>query len=117
MLEFDGYCVLCNWAVNLVLQIDKAQKIKVKVLTEDPNVKNDTLYFWREGRRLEESEAVFAIINVIGGWPLLLNFFKIFPKKFNDYIYKWVSRNRYSLFGKNDFCRIPTEKDKSRFIT
>lgn len=117
VLEFDGYCALCNLAVNVVLKFDKTQKIKVRVLSEDPNFKNDTLYFWNNGIRLEKSDAVFAIIEQLKGGFLLFRFFKILPKRANDAIYGWISRNRYSIFGKRSSCRIPTEKDKNRFIS
>ena len=114
-LEFDGYCVLCNRAVDLLFRLDRKQKIKVKVL--EPTSENSTLILHKKGKVFKRSKAVFEILKEIGGiWKVFL-IFSIFPQNWTDGLYNLIARNRYLIWGKRMTCRMPNEKDKNRFIT
>ena len=50
-----------------------------------------------------------------GGWTILYGLIFL-PKLFRDFVYKWISRNRYKWFGKSDVCMMPDASIKALFI-
>jgi predicted DCC family thiol-disulfide oxidoreductase YuxK len=48
-------------------------------------------------------------------WNMIYAFIFI-PKGIRDSLYSWFARNRYKWFGKNDYCMIPSEKIRGRFL-
>lgn len=63
-----------------------------------------------------ESTAALLILKKLGrGWRLMYIFI-ILPKFLRDAVYRFVARNRYKWFGKKEYCMVPTEELKSKFI-
>jgi len=127
VLLFDGVCNLCNTAVNIVIDMDKKQKIKLASLQSDfgkkvlrnfglSETEFDSLVFLQEGKMYKKSTAAFKVLQITGGFWSFLLIFKILPKGLNDIFYDFIARNRYTFFGKKDACRMPTPELKSRFI-
>lgn len=119
---FDGYCNLCNGAVNFLLKEDLSKKIKFAALSGKTAQKllstndNSTIIFLVNGVELKKSAAVFALIDYLGSKWKLLKLLKVFPKDLLDNIYDVISRNRYKWFGQKDYCRMPTAIEKERFL-
>lgn len=119
---FDGYCNLCNGAVNFILKEDLSRKIKFAPLSGVSAQKllnqndNSTIIFLVNGTELKKSAAVFELIDYLNPKWKILKIFKILPKDILDSIYELISRNRYKWFGQKDYCRVPTAIEKERFL-
>lgn len=119
---FDGYCNLCNGAVNFILKEDLSKKIKFAALsgttaqtllsTND----NSTIIFLVNGVELKRSAAVFALLDYLSPKWKFLKILKAFPNDILDNIYDVISKNRYKWFGQKDYCRMPTALEKKRFL-
>jgi predicted DCC family thiol-disulfide oxidoreductase YuxK len=127
IIFFDGVCNLCNFWVKYVFRNDPdgvfyfsslQSEFASNFLTQN-NINSDfeTIIFFTEGRFLKESDAVVSILFKIGGFNRLLSrIIKPLPIKFRDGLYKFVSRNRYRIFGKKEYCVIPDQNVKKRFL-
>ena len=63
-----------------------------------------------------ESDAALEICrHLSSGWKLLA-ILKGIPSFIRDPLYRFVARNRYRWFGKQDSCMLPTEEMKKRFL-
>ena len=122
---FDGVCSLCNNGVDFLLKIDKREKLMFsplqgeeacKCLTEKQRIDLDSFVFYSKGRVFVKSKAIIEVFRVIGGiWSIFI-FFKVMPVFFSDYVYTAVAKSRYGMFGKRDVCRMPSEKERYRFL-
>ena len=63
-----------------------------------------------------KSAAVLQIFRLLGGkWKSLL-VMQILPGSLLDFMYDWIAKNRYSWFGKQDRCMVPSPEIEDRFI-
>ena len=62
------------------------------------------------------SAAVFKIISLLGFPYKLLLIGLAIPKFFRDWIYKWIARNRYKIWGKYGSCPLPIEHQRKLFL-
>jgi len=130
VIFFDGYCVLCNSSVNFLISRDKRDNFRfaalqsdkaVKILSEfdiDPNIlaNPDTVIYLRNGDLKFKSDAAIHIISDLGRGFSLFKALIFLPKTLRDSVYNLVASKRYSLFGKNESCRIPKWEEKHKFI-
>lgn len=120
---FDGVCGLCNKFVDFVICHDKNEQIffaplqgklaqtQIKNLTVDV----DYVILYSNGNLYQKSTAAIRILSLMGGiWKCCI-LFLIIPPFIRNYIYDWVAKNRYKWFGKNEFCRIPSQEELTRF--
>ena len=42
--------------------------------------------------------------------------FLVVPQFLRDAVYRFIARNRYRWFGKEETCRVPTPELKARFL-
>jgi predicted DCC family thiol-disulfide oxidoreductase YuxK len=49
-------------------------------------------------------------------WRFSGKLLDLLPKKFRDWRYALVARNRYRFFGKHQTCPLPNEKDRHKFL-
>jgi predicted DCC family thiol-disulfide oxidoreductase YuxK len=126
VILFDGVCNLCNWWVNFVIDRDPTATFRFAHLQSSmaQDLKKsgklpgdiDSIILLDRGDVFQKSEAIFKIAKKLnGGWPAV-RFLKIFPLFFRDWVYDQVARNRYSLFGRTDQCRLPGKDLQSRFL-
>jgi predicted DCC family thiol-disulfide oxidoreductase YuxK len=127
IILFDGVCNFCNRTVNIILKHDQDahfqfapsqstaginllqqfkldQKAGASVILID----NDKVY--------TKTDAVIQIATHLKGWPRLFSFIKFIPRPIRDFAYDLVAKNRYTLFGKMETCRIPEESIRHRFL-
>lgn len=124
---FDGVCNLCSSSVQFIIKRDLKARFRFaslqsptgQQLLEKFQLPTDALYsiiLVQRNSFLERSDAALEIARQLTGlWPLFY-VFKIVPRFLRDPIYNWISRNRYSWFGKKDACWLPTPELKGRFI-
>ena len=125
VIFFDGYCGLCNGFIDFMMKIDKRGIFQFCALQSDfakstlkPEDVIDlkSLVVLLDGKTYRKSKGVLLAVSQLGGpWKLLL-ILGLFPTAFSDWIYDLVAKNRYTLFGKRDTCRLPTPEEKMRFI-
>lgn len=127
IILFDGVCNLCSSSVQFIINRDTRNRYRFASLQSDIGKKllnkfalpEDALYsiiLVRGDSFLERSDAALEIArNLSGAWPLFY-IFKIVPKFLRDPVYNWISRNRYTWFGKKDACWLPTPELSKRFV-
>lgn len=123
---FDSVCVLCNGAISTTLKYEKAPTIdfvsihsadgraiaqQYGIDPDDP----DTFLFLDHGRSFAQSDGVIALSKHMKAPFSWIRFGVIIPKAMRDWLYRFVARRRYRLFGKLDTCRVPSDAERARF--
>lgn len=127
VILFDGVCNLCNRSVQFVIKHDTRNVFRFAAL-QSPygrahlpkfNIHPDsleTIVLIAGNRCYQRSEAVLQVAKFLGGWWTMLYAFKIIPAFIRDWGYRVVANNRYTWFGRQDQCMIPTPELKIRFL-
>ena len=133
ILFYDGVCGLCNTLVQFLLKHDKRRQLRFASLQSDFAEKVlrrhgfdpkdlDTLhvvenYEQPDERMLQRSDAVLRAARELGGhWSVLAAVAKIVPRPLRDIAYRFVTQNRYRIFGKYETCMLPDPDQRSRFL-
>jgi predicted DCC family thiol-disulfide oxidoreductase YuxK len=127
IILFDGVCNLCNSSVQFIIRHDPKSTFRFAALQSDTGKKYmnefgiapdmlSSVILIGDGKAYQKSRAALEIArNLSGGWPAFYVFMAV-PSFLRDWVYDYVSRNRYRMFGKREECMIPTPDLKSRFI-
>ena len=127
IIVFDGVCNFCNAFVNFVLDRDPQGLFKFGTLQSPPaqevlrqfHLSTDdyeTFLFIEEGKLFTKSTAAIKILRHLGMPWSLFGLFLIIPRQIRDPFYDFIARHRYQWMGKSNSCRVPTEKDRKRFV-
>ncbi len=128
LILFDGYCILCNGAVDFVIKHDPNRQFKFASLQSeagkkalpqhlDPNKIPDSIVLVSNDRAYFRSTAVLKVAGGLSGlWPIFYMLL-IVPVFLRDWVYNIVARYRYNWFGKRDSCRLPTAEIADRFLS
>jgi predicted DCC family thiol-disulfide oxidoreductase YuxK len=96
------------------LQSDSGQALLRKF-----NLPADQLYsvmLITHNQAYDRSRAALEIARRLSGlWPLMYTFI-IVPPFIRNFIYDWISKNRYRWFGVRQECMMPTPEMKARFL-
>ncbi len=124
---FDGVCNLCNGFVQFIIKRDKQATFRFaslqshfgqQVLQQNDLSTGDfdSFILLQNGKVYTKSTGALRVIKQLDGlWPVLYVFMLV-PPFIRNGIYRWVARNRYKWFGKQESCWLPTPTLKSRFI-
>jgi predicted DCC family thiol-disulfide oxidoreductase YuxK len=128
IILFDGVCNLCHGLVQFIIRRDPAGYFRFASLQSEvgkrlipdginPDPDNpDSVVLIENGRVFTHSAAVLRIMRRLAGpWPLL-SAGLVLPRFLRDAAYRFVARNRYRWFGKQDECWLPTPELKARFV-
>lgn len=115
LIQFDGMCILCSRTVRIILKADRHRKFIFQTISGE-NQHPETVVVWHKNIRYQYFDAVLKVCRELGGIYRLAEIFRILPKKWRKKIYLWVARNRFKWFGRRQFCYIPTEEERNRFI-
>jgi len=126
IIFYDGICNLCDGFVNFVIRKDPDCKIKFCALQDSRAVlmkeelkldeSMDTVIGLHHGKVYTHSDVLFLVAKELGGfWNILLPL-QFLPRGFRNFIYRWVARNRYRWFGKQESCILPTSDIEGRFL-
>lgn len=124
---FDGVCNLCNATVQLLIGLDKHNRLKFTSLQSDFGQKIlkktdldpidlSTFIYLKDGKVFSRSDAAIQVFSDLGSWWKPVKLFLIFPGFLRNGVYDFISRNRYKWFGKREKCMIPTSELKDKFI-
>jgi len=127
VILFDGMCSFCDHSVQFIMKRDPDQFFSFAALQSDVGKalmenydhpgKTDSLVFIDEnGVCYRKSSAALHVAKHLRGMWKLTFIFIIVPKRIRDYMYDQFSKRRYKWFGKKESCKMPTPKEKSRFL-
>ncbi|WP_415249072.1 thiol-disulfide oxidoreductase DCC family protein [Sulfurimonas sp.] len=111
MVLFDGYCHLCNTTENFIIKHDinnlytliSLQSEEGQLYLEKyslPLDDFDTVILIENNKVYTASTAALMILKNLSGGVKYLYWFIVIPQVIRDFIYKLISKNRYTLFGK-----------------
>jgi predicted DCC family thiol-disulfide oxidoreductase YuxK len=140
IILYDGVCGLCNRFVQFVLRHDRKDRFRFAALQSNfartilerhslnPEAL-DTVYLVLDygqstedcgqssERLLSRNEAASAVLKELGGvWRLWAKVLDFLPKRFRDWRYGLVARNRYRFFGKYEICPLPDPRNRHKFL-
>ena len=126
IILFDGFCNLCNGAVQFILKNDHKRIFKFASLQsafgqnflkqhQIPTESFNTLILIENDQVFTKSKAVFKIAKQLPKYKWL-SLFSFLPSFITDFFYNLVSRNRFTIFGKRESCWLPTPELKDRFL-
>ena len=124
IIAFDGVCNLCNGFIQWLIKRDNKKQFRYttlqsnvgEILIENIDVDGDSVILVHKEKIYVLSDVGLKCMQILGGgWTVLYGLI-IFPKSFRDFVYKWISKNRYKWFGKSDVCMVPDASIKSLFI-
>jgi predicted DCC family thiol-disulfide oxidoreductase YuxK len=128
IILFDGVCNLCNSSVIFILKQERKPIFRFASLQSEAG---QELLKWC-GLPTDYAQAILLVDNgniffgsaaalKIGQalklpWSLLSYLGFVVPKSIRDWAYSQIAKHRYQWFGKREFCMIPTEHLKARFL-
>ena len=119
VIYYDGICILCSNATNILIKMDKKNILFFSPLQsnyasntiENKYVeKMDTIIVKRNNEFYTKSLAAFVVLEELKN-PLRY-FFYFIPRFLADIIYDFVAKRRYSWFGKKEECIFPNNNPK-----
>lgn len=129
---YDGVCGLCNRAVQFLLKRDRRDRLQFASLQSDlaARVLNrhgmdhkslDTVYavlnFGEPNERLlAKGDAFLFFADLIGGIWSVAKVGKIIPRPARNWLYDFVARHRYQVFGKSESCMLPDPTQRHKFL-
>jgi len=117
LVQFDGICILCSWAVKLILKVDRKKKFVFKALQHSNENQNFETIVVTDGQsKYKYFDAILKIGKELGGIYSAITIFELLPRKWRHSLYLWIARNRFSWFGKRSSCYFPSPEEKERFI-
>lgn len=127
IIVFDAECLLCSANAQFVLDHDRrghfllasmqgeAGSALYRRFGIDPT-DPDTLIVVEGDRVRRDSDAILAIWAGLG-WPWrAATAFRLVPRGLRDFVYRWIARNRYRLFGRRDTCWLPAPAFRDRIL-
>ena len=128
VILFDGVCKLCNAWSHFIIKNDSKRNFKLCSVQSSEgqeilkhfnfSTKHFETMLYVEGDRCyQKSDAFFKVMFILGMPWCLACIFKILPKPLRDWLYDRIALNRYALFGKYDFCSLPTADHENRYIS
>ena len=127
IILFDGVCNFCNFWVNIIMDRDVKSVFKFASLQSEAEVRLteefsintkdiETVILISHGKYFIKSEATIRIARELTSFWEIFYYLRFIPCQIRDFLYDIIAKNRYSIFGKRESCRIPTEEEKSKFI-
>lgn len=128
LILFDGVCNLCNTSVQIIVRLDKDGRFLLASLQSDvgqallrqhgmDTEQFDTVVMVDGDRLITHSDVTLRILDELGGgYRLVYWLLRAVPKPVRDVVYRWVARNRYRWFGRQESCMIPTPEIANRFV-
>jgi predicted DCC family thiol-disulfide oxidoreductase YuxK len=125
LFVFDGICVLCSGGASWVMQHDgrtlvnftPAQEVLGRALYAHYGIEMDESYLLiTDGRAYTASRGYLELCRILGGWWHAFRIPAVIPERLRDWLYALIARNRYSWFGKVEFCALLTKEQRERLL-
>lgn len=127
IILFDGVCNLCNKTIQTIIKRDKEDIFRFAPLQSDIGLQIinargidtqnlDSVILIDPGvAYYNKSTAAIEIAKHLEGYKWL-KLFKPLPEGFRDFFYELIAKNRYSWFGKQESCMVPTPELEALFL-
>lgn len=127
VILFDGVCKLCNAWSNFIIRNDhgyvfklcSVQSVEGQKILEHFGLPVDvfeTMLYVEGPRCYKQSDAFFHVLAQLGyPWKVACVLW-VFPKTLRNWAYDRIALNRYRLFGKYDYCALPTADHEARYL-
>jgi predicted DCC family thiol-disulfide oxidoreductase YuxK len=127
IIIFDGHCVLCSGWANFVLRHDRSGKYRLLAaqsplghalyvyLGLDPD-DYQTNILLADGIAWLKSEGSIRMAEGLGFPWSTAAAFRVLPLSVRDWLYGFIAKHRFRLFGRRETCYVPTEGFRDRFL-
>ncbi|MFZ4401798.1 MAG: thiol-disulfide oxidoreductase DCC family protein [Bacteroidales bacterium] len=116
-LLFDGDCTLCNSMIKFIIKNDTHKKFRYialqsnqgQILLNKFNLSTDifnSLVFIQSDQYYLKSSAVLNVLKELEGIWKLFYVLIILPIPIRDFIYNFISKIRFKIFGKVKSCKL-----------
>jgi predicted DCC family thiol-disulfide oxidoreductase YuxK len=127
ILLFDGVCNLCISIVNFTIKKDTKGKFKFAALQSESgqallnkfglSTKDFNSFIFISGDKyFIKSSAVLHVLKELGIVWILFYIFIVIPRPIRDFMYSIIAKTRYTIFGKQNTCFIPSPDIKRKFV-
>ncbi len=117
LVRFDGECLMCSGSIRFLADEDRGEYLRFTPLKVPPGTAPDTMLVEKDGRTLDRSDAILAILDALGGhWRAMGMAGRMIPRTLRDAVYRFIARNRYRWFGKGNACSLPGEALTKRLV-
>jgi predicted DCC family thiol-disulfide oxidoreductase YuxK len=69
-----------------------------------------------DGRAWRDTSAIVRVLAGLGGLWRAAILLRAVPQPLRDRAYRWLARNRYRWFGRNEACLLPPADFADRFL-
>lgn len=123
----DAHCALCARGATWIARNDTRKEftiIPVQSATGhallhhyglDPDDPTSWLYV-EDGVAFCSMDGLMCAGFRLGGIYKLLSIMRVLPKFVQDFLYRFVARNRYKVFGSADMCALPDPEVQKRLL-
>ena len=127
LVIFDGVCNLCNGTVQFLIRRDRGKRFLFATYQSEAGrnilqqhgflpTEISTVVYVKNGIPYAQSRAILEIFRDLGCcWNLLYILIAI-PPIIRDFIYRYIAKNRYNLFGRRESCMVPDSEIMDRFL-
>ncbi|ATC84506.1 thiol-disulfide oxidoreductase DCC family protein [Pseudoalteromonas agarivorans] len=122
IILFDAQCKLCSAWCNFIISIFKLCSVQspkgALLLTHFgfSTTQYASMVYLQNGKAYTQSHAFFEVVKQLGYPYKLATVFSVLPSTFNNWLYDKIALNRYTLFGKYLYCRIPNPEDAKHYL-
>ncbi len=127
ILLFDGVCNLCISVVNFTIKKDTKGKFKFAALQSESgqallnkfglSTKDFNSFIFISGDKyFIKSSAVLHVLKELRIVWILFYIFIVIPRPIRDFMYSIIAKTRYTIFGKQNTCFIPSPDIKRKFL-
>ena len=122
---FDGLCPFCHFWVQYLIKKDRNQQFlfaplqgeTARELLPPEFLSVDAIILVEDKKAIfTKSNAIFRIVNTLGGIRKIILIFKIVPTIIRDFFYDLVARNRFVLRKPLDHCPVPSPAVAARVL-
>ena len=127
VILYDGECELCSAIVkfianrsrNSLLAFSAIQAASFQIERGRDNAARayQTIFVLEGSQVLESGDAVIRLLQKMDRpWSALAVVARIAPRIVRDFVYRFVARNRYRVFGRRQSCLFCVPDEGRRFV-
>lgn len=123
----DATCALCSFGARMIHRLDRSGEIQICPIQTDKGqlllraagldaLDPDSWLFIEGDQTYHNFDAVIRVGERCGGLGRLATIMRLMPRPARNWLYYWIARNRYRLFGRGDMCALPDPDFQRRLI-
>lgn len=125
---FDGVCNLCNSVIQFIIREDKEDVFRFTALQSDLGIRllkerninteeiDSFILIEPDIAYYIKSDAALQVGKSLKKYRTLSSILILFPRGLRNFVYDFVSKNRYKWYGKKEACMIPSPEVKKKFL-